>query len=365
MTLLESQIEDVFEAFYKQLLSQDLTLVGRQCIYGNRRVDLLFKDEGNRSVVVELKRDAPTKEDLGQLLEYAGLIENPRMVLVAPIISSLIKRAFDHYGIEYLEYSLKKISELHDLIKDKPKPPGLYQKMKIPDEVIAEPLVKSKRDGNIAFKVKYVGSSLTGVCSDSLYEYYLQQFKRSGGQRNPWCGTQSTMSPNCRSEQYRNPSDLDSEFFPCYDSAALKTLSFESGWYHSGEFKDTPIRCLKSKVDKLAFFTSREPSESESERFIFAIGQMMKIFPGDDESCERFVCNRETAVIFEHPHFPRFWNGKGGYYANRNSDRIVWGTLLYRYIDDKVARNFLLDIVNKTTYSANQRERARNLLKLV
>jgi len=88
MSLNERQIEDVFSVFYKTLISKELTLVGRQCTMADRRVDLLFTDKAKRKVIVELKRKAPTREDVGQLLEYAGMIENPRVILAAPVISS-------------------------------------------------------------------------------------------------------------------------------------------------------------------------------------------------------------------------------------------------------------------------------------
>jgi len=100
--ITEKQIEDVFEIFYEELLEGGLTLKGRQVVLENRlRIDLLFEDKKGKNLVLELKRDAITKEDIGQILDYAGLIKNSRVILAAPIISKRIKIAFEHYGIEY------------------------------------------------------------------------------------------------------------------------------------------------------------------------------------------------------------------------------------------------------------------------
>ena len=345
MTISESQIEDVFAVFYKDLISEELTFLDRQCTIGDRRVDLLFADKEKRRVIVELKRDAPTREDVGQLLEYAGLVENPRVILAAPMISSRIKIAFDHYGIEYLEFNLRKISELYESIKHKPKTGGIGYKIKVPDEIISEPLERNTSDGNIAFKVTYVGSTLIGVCSDNLYEYNRAH--------RVWCGHEDC---KCRSRRFRNPQDLDEENYPCYDSIALKTLRFQSGYYHPRKSEPThsrnreydPKRCLRAKKDKLALFTSRKPPEPESERFIFAIGQMTRILPGSDEECELFICDPKTAITFENRNYPKFWK-----YYRINSDKKIWGSGLFRYITDQVARSFLSDIVSGQSYSGS------------
>ena len=38
-------------------------------------------------------------------------------MLIAPIIPTSIKIAFEHYGIDYREFSLSKIEELYDKVK--------------------------------------------------------------------------------------------------------------------------------------------------------------------------------------------------------------------------------------------------------
>src|SRR5262245_5237492 len=117
-TLNERQIEDVFEQFHEQLVEPGLRLLGRQQTLEATRlkVDLLFEDRARRKVVIELKRDSVAREDVGQLLEYAGLISNSRVILAAPHIASALKTSFEHYGIEYIEFSMTEIAKLHRLI---------------------------------------------------------------------------------------------------------------------------------------------------------------------------------------------------------------------------------------------------------
>src|SRR5262245_14553439 len=93
-------------------------LLGRQqTLEGTRlKVDLLFEDQARRKMVIELKRDSVSREDVGQLLEYAGLIPNSRVILAAPHIASAIKTAFEHYVIEYIEFSRTEIAKLHRLL---------------------------------------------------------------------------------------------------------------------------------------------------------------------------------------------------------------------------------------------------------
>jgi hypothetical protein len=241
MGLSEKQIEDVFQVFYKRLISKDLQLIGRQKSVQGLRVDLLFKDVSGKNVVLELKKDAVTRADIGQVMEYAGLVQNSRVILAAPIIVATIKQAFDHYGIEYLEFNAEKIEELWDRIK-REKPPENLEDVRIPTSVVREPLGRRKPDGNIAFKVTYVDSGWNGVCSDKLYQYNIVH--------RVWCKEQD---PECRAPEYRNPTLLDLENYPCLDSIAMKTLHFQSGYFHNGPREWQPIRCLQAMRGKLVF----------------------------------------------------------------------------------------------------------------
>ncbi len=358
MNLSEKQIEDVFEIFYKQLISSELTFVKRQHILENGlRVDLLFNDNKNKKVVVELKRDAITREDIGQTLQYAGLIRDSRVILAAPIISSSIKIAFDHYGIEYLEFDLKEIGKLYEQIKDKPKTEQLAKQITVPINVVAEPLEnRTRKDGSIAFKVTYVDKEWSGVCSHNVAQYNFEH--------RTWCGIQKDHKINCQSKVYENPENINENHYPCFDSIALKHLKYFSGYDHGPKKEGNYRRCLEAKVGKLALFTSREPGEPESERFIFAIGIIESILPPntDDFTCEEFKCDKGSALIFNKNNYPKFWK----YYRNANNpDRLAWNTGLFRYVTDNVILNLLTDISTGNRYSSKTKEKAQILIDTV
>jgi len=351
MDLKESQIEDVFEVFYKQLISPNLKLIARQHLFENRlRADLLLKDELDRYVIVEIKRDKITREDVGQTLEYAGMVKDSRVILAAPFIASSIKKAFEHYGIDYLEFDLSEISKLYDQIKDKPNKLEIAEKIKIVTDAVHEPLDRRrKRDGNIAFKVTYVDSNWSGVCSPRVHEYNRAH--------RAWCGLQDY---ECQ-DRFGNAEDLNEDNFPCFDSVALKTLRFSPGTTHGPKVSDTLKRCIEAKVGKLALFTSRRPGEPENERFIFAVGRIEELLPYEN-NFEMFCCNKETGLIFSSPNYPKFWE----YYRNPNKPELVlWGAGLFRYINDETAKHLLQGVITDGMFSEEKKRTANKLIEVV
>ena len=352
MKLSEKQIEDVFEIYYKELLSPDFELVERQYVFKNkRRADLIFIDKNKRKVIVELKRDAVTREDIGQLIEYRGILdkEDPRIILVAPIIPSTIKKSFEHFGIEYLEFNIKKISELYNSIKDKTK---LKVAVEI-EEIISVPLSEKKViDGNVAFKVTYNDKNWSGICSPNVADF---NFKN-----RTWCKIQSRYDNNC---QTMSDKDFDEGFYPCMDSVALLNLSFYAGTFHGKKHNNEPMRAINIKKGKLALFTSREPGTTERERFIFAIGQINRITEEDLGSTvpnEVFHCDKNTAIIFDSSFRPKFWN----YYRNPNTNLEKWNTGLIRYISDNQIVSLLKDLSQDKKLTNKQRKNSAELLKI-
>jgi hypothetical protein len=353
MSLTEKQIEDVFSVFYRQLIPQELELIGRQQTLPGvgLRVDLLFQNKSGQKVVLELKKDAITREDVGQTLQYAGLIENSRVILGAPFIADTIKKAFDHYGIEYIEFKLAKISELYDRMRRNPK---IVPSLPATDigMVISEPL-EGRRipDGNIAFKVTYVDSGWNGVCSDNICEYNREHRR--------WCQEASKGRIDCRHSKWTNPDNLNADHYPCYDSVALKALQFSPGVDHGKTRAGTPRRCKQAKVGKLALFTSVEPGQPENERFIFAVAKIGAVFPVKKNGFEVFRCKKQGSLVFHESLRPRFWR----YYANPNKpEKKAWGSGLFRYVTDKQVRSLLEDVIRpENGYSEQLRSAAAEL----
>ena len=352
MKLSEKQIEDVFEIYYKELLSPDFELVERQYVFKNkRRADLIFIDKNKTKVIVELKRDAVTREDIGQLIEYRGILdkENPRIILVAPIIPSTIKKSFEHFGIEYLEFNINKVLELYNSIKNSTKP-KINVELK---EIVSEPLSEKRViDGNVAFKITYNDKNWSGICSPNVADF---NFKN-----RTWCKIQSQYENNC---QTISDQDFDEGYFPCMDCVALLDLSFYAGTFHGKKRNNEPMRAINIKIGKLALFTSREPGTSERERFVFAIGQLNRITEenlGNTVPNEIFHCDKETAVIFNSNFKPKFWN----YYRNANTNLEKWNTGLIRYVNDNQAVNLLKDLIKDKRLTNKQRKNTKTLLKI-
>jgi hypothetical protein len=349
MKLKEKQIGDVFEALYPQLGLRNFNLVKREYSLGGQTVDFLFQDSDQHKVALELKADAATNRDLGQVLAYKRLF--PHVILAAPFFSSSMKSLCDHYGIDYLEFDLKVISGLYNQMKrgSQPSPLALANQV-LPNTVTDRFENKKLKDGNVAFKVTYVDSGWNGVCSPSLYEI--------NSKHRVWCGQgQTEYNIDCQSERFKNPDALTVDNIPCWDSIAAKTLSFSPGVYHNGPRKGLPIRCLQAKVHKLALFTSLEPGATQHERFVFAIAQIEDISPETEEKEYEWIrCKQDTALIFQKGKYPNFWK----YY------RTEWRTGLFRYVDDNQVRNLLKDIIEPANgYAAHVKKVANRLLKIV
>ncbi|HNX77658.1 MAG TPA: hypothetical protein PLM07_18790 [Candidatus Rifleibacterium sp.] len=358
MKLTEKQIEDVFSEYYEALIEPGLVFLKRQHIFENRlRADLLFKDCRGKTVILELKKDAVTREDIGQIFEYAGMINQARVILAAPLIPDYVKRAFEHYGIQYLEFSITKISSLYEAMNkviggDKKLKNGFIMEERADGNLIQKKIV----DGNIAFKVTFCDSNWNGVCSEKLYQY--------NSAHRLWCRSQGNSGVDCRSKDFKNYNNLTRDCYPCYEAIALKELMFSPGIY-DGPQKAGVIPCLHSKVGKIAIFSSRRPGEDENQRFIFALGKIARInrkcSPVADAHSEIFFCDKDSAVILNENQYLQFWN----YYRNPNApQKIAWGTGLFRYVDDQTVRKILEDLSRKEGILAVQRIKAKKLLEI-
>lgn len=358
MKITEKQIEDVFEIFHSQLIEPNLELLDRQKTikeYGVR-FDLLFKDKNGKNLIVELKRNAISRDDIGQAIQYAGIVRKSRVLLAAPIIPTSIKRAFEHYGIEYLEFDLKRVGKLLKEIETKGITKLNSRNYQLSVNPIKEPLSKKKvLDGNVAFKVTYNDKNWCGLCSSNVADF---NFKN-----RTWCKIQSEFKNNCQSKYWAKEVKRNGHF-PCADAGALANNdpSFYAGHFHGPKHNNEPIRVWNIKRNKIAVFTSREPGEPESERFIFFIGQITDIKEnnGDTGMFETYHCDMETGIRFEKDNYPKYWS----FYKNPNKpEKIGWNTGLIRYWSDNQVLGILEWIASN--YEAGIALKAENLMEKI
>ena len=353
MNLSERQIEDVFENFHSELIEENLKLLKRQYIFDNRlRADLLFEDKNGITVIVELKKTPVSREDIGQLLEYHGMFDSPktRVILASPFIPETIRKSFEHFGIEYIQFSVTEIEALYNQIKDKPIE-VLKSQVIIPKTILTRPLSEKIKDGNIAFKVTFNDNEWQNVCSKDVAEYNFIH--------RTWCKIQSKNIENCQ-----NPIWIErvekGESEPCADCVALKFLEFYPGHFHGPKHNNEPKRCLDAKMGKFAVFTSKEPGANEADRFVFAIGQISEITTLKDAEYETIGCDLEKFVYFPDNKF-KFWR----YFRNQKTDRIAWNTGLFRYLDDNTIRLMLQDVIDENRLEKEDIETAKLYLQLL
>jgi len=356
--LSEKQIEDVFEIFHEQLLEPNLELIERQKTikeYGVR-FDLLFRDKNGKNLILELKRNAISRDDIGQAIQYAGIVKDSRVVLAAPIIPTSVKQAFEHYGIEYLEFDLTEINQLLEKINTENITSENSKEYDLPVNIIKEPLSKRKIiDGNVAFKVTYNDKDWKGICSANIADFNCRN--------RTWCKIQSIYEFNCQANEWIKEVE-DYGNFPCADAGALANDDphFYAGHFHGKKHNNEPKRVWNIKRNKIAVFTSREPGEAESERFIFFVGIISEIRENTDDNgaiFETFHCDPETALYFNKNNYPKYWN----FYKNPNKpEKIGWNTGLIRYWTDKQTIGLLEWVINGKRYRRKIKEKAEYLL---
>jgi hypothetical protein len=121
--MIERDMEDLIAAYPADFFpNQKLTLKDRQKSFaGVGRFDLLFEDEYQNNILMELKARAAKYEDATQLAKYKDELErqgetNIFMWLVAPQIPNTVREFLARIGIEYSEIhepTLRRVAARH------------------------------------------------------------------------------------------------------------------------------------------------------------------------------------------------------------------------------------------------------------
>jgi hypothetical protein len=116
----EKDFEDAI-AKYPELIEEGLQLQGRQVIAYGRRMDLVFSDSRNGTLILELKWGPIKDQNIGQIMSYEGMIvshDNPavRVMLVGTRVPPNIQRSLDFHGIAWKEIPS---SQLRSFLQDR------------------------------------------------------------------------------------------------------------------------------------------------------------------------------------------------------------------------------------------------------
>ncbi len=95
-------------AMYPELIEEGLQLIGRQMIRYGRRMDLVFLDRFQRTLITELKWGPIKDEHMGQILSYEGILLSSadptiRVMLIGNRVPPNLQKTMDHHGIAWKE----------------------------------------------------------------------------------------------------------------------------------------------------------------------------------------------------------------------------------------------------------------------
>ena len=117
--MLEKDMENLIANYPDEVFPDaGFKLVGQQERFGQCRVDVVFTDKYNRTILIEIKRGTLSREAAGQVMEYYGLLkqEKPEMIVELVLCANTIpheRREFlERYGIECKEIGIAKIKEM-------------------------------------------------------------------------------------------------------------------------------------------------------------------------------------------------------------------------------------------------------------
>ena len=113
--LMEKHMEDLIAAYPDEFLEPGWKLHKRQEHYEGRRIDLIFKDALNRTLLAELKRGVVTREHVGQIVEYDGLLKKSgsgtgiELLLIGKNIPHERREFLSQIGIEVMEILITRL----------------------------------------------------------------------------------------------------------------------------------------------------------------------------------------------------------------------------------------------------------------
>ena len=117
--MLEKDIENLIALYPKDFFpKEEFKLINQQHPVQGRRIDILFEDKYGRFIIIEVKRGILSREAVGQIIEYYGLLKNIfpekaiELILCANTIPPERKTFLENVGISCKEISLNLIFQV-------------------------------------------------------------------------------------------------------------------------------------------------------------------------------------------------------------------------------------------------------------
>jgi len=204
-----------------------------------------------------------------------------------------------------------------------------------PDKLKRAKQIRDK--SNIAIKCNYCDGGRTdaifgyqGVCSDDVLHQNVAVIKR------PWCSAST-----CECKKYSNGEINRKELerkntngqFVCYESRLLRDWVASAGRHQSEKKNDKPIKMTNARVNRLCVLTTKQPSELEVERKIFAAFIISEVEVGNENKEGNVHAHPEYRIELtpEEAEKVHFWD----FHQNKSKPEMpFWGSGLLRYITD-------------------------------
>lgn len=119
--MLEKDIENLIASYPEEFFPKSkLTLIGQQVKLGTCRADIMFSDEHDRKIIIEVKRGILSRDAAGQVMEYYGLLKQREpdaiieLIVCANTIPHERKLFLEKVGIECKELGISLIQKIAD-----------------------------------------------------------------------------------------------------------------------------------------------------------------------------------------------------------------------------------------------------------